>query len=123
MGATLVLHPLTQNFFECIDLSDNELRKLGNFSYLDRLTSLILTNNRIKHLSDLSETLPNIENIFLMNNKIAEIKEVAKLGTCKKLERLVLVNNAVTEVPNYRVQVIAAVPSLRVLDFGKVTKF
>lgn len=47
MGATL-------NFFECIDLSDNELRKLGNFSYLDRLTSLILTNNRIKQLSDLS---------------------------------------------------------------------
>ena len=107
MGATL-------NFFECIDLSDNEIRKLGNFSYLDRLTSLILTNNRIKQLSDLSETLPNIQNIFLMNNKVGDLKQVAKL---------VLVNNLVTELPNYRIQVIARIPSLRILDFNKVTKF
>lgn len=116
MGATL-------NFFECIDLSDNEIRKLGNFSYLDRLTSLILTNNRIKQLSDLSETLPNIQNIFLMNNKVGDLKQVAKLGTCTKLQRLVLVNNLVTELPNYRIQVIARIPSLRILDFNKVTKF
>jgi Leucine-rich repeat (LRR) protein len=49
-----------QNFFESIDLSDNELRKLGNFSFLDRLTSLILTNNRIKTIQDLSDSLPNL---------------------------------------------------------------
>lgn len=49
-----------QNFFECIDLSDNEIRKLGNFSYLDRLTTLILTNNRIRTISELDESLPNL---------------------------------------------------------------
>lgn len=57
-----------------------------------------------------------------MNNKIADIKEVAKLGACTKLQRLVLVNNIVTEIPNYRVNVIARIPSLRILDFNKVTK-
>lgn len=57
-----------------------------------------------------------------MNNKIADLKEVAKLGTCTKLQRLVLVNNIVTETPNYRVNVIARIPSLRILDFNKVTK-
>lgn len=57
-----------------------------------------------------------------MNNKIADLKEVAKLGTCTKLQRLVLVNNIVTEIPNYRVNVIARIPSLRILDFNKVTK-
>ena len=57
-----------------------------------------------------------------MNNKIADLKEVAKLGTCSKLQRLILVNNIVTETPNYRVNVIARIPSLRILDFNKVTK-
>lgn len=95
---------------------------MANFSYLDRLTSLILTNNRIKQLSDLSESLPNIENIFLMNNKIADLQEVYKLGTLSKIQRLVLVNNLVTELPNYRLHVIGHLPSLRILDFQKVTK-
>ena len=64
-------------------MSDNELRKLGNFSYLDKLTSLIITNNRIKTISaEFAETLPNIENIFLMNNKISDIQEVYKLAKC-----------------------------------------
>lgn len=57
-----------------------------------------------------------------MNNKIADIQEVLKLSTCKKLQRLVLVNNLVTETPNYRLQVIARIPTLRILDFEKVTK-
>jgi U2 small nuclear ribonucleoprotein A' len=103
-------------------LSDNEIRKLSNFSYLDRLTSLILTNNRIRQLTDLSETLPNIENIFLMNNKITELQEVYKLATCTKLQRLVLVNNPVAEMPDYRLNVIARLPTLRVLDFSKITR-
>ncbi len=56
-----------------------------------------------------------------MNNKISDLQEVAKLGACKKLQRLILVNNLVTELPNYRSFVIAKIPSLRILDFQKVT--
>jgi len=58
-----------------------------------------------------------------MNNKIADLKEVAKLGSCTKLQRLVLVNNLVTELPNYRINVIARIPSLRILDFNKITQY
>lgn len=111
-----------QNFFECIDLSDNELRRLGNFTNLDRLTSVVATNNRIKAISpDLAESLPNLENLFLMNNKIADLQEVAKLAACKHLQRLVLANNLVAELPNYRLFLIAKIPSLRILDFAKVS--
>jgi len=56
-----------------------------------------------------------------MNNKITELKEIAKLSECKKLQRLVLINNLVTELPNYRLFVIAKLPSLRILDFQKIT--
>jgi U2 small nuclear ribonucleoprotein A' len=34
---------------------------------------------------------------------------------------LVLTNNLVTELPNYRLFVISKIPSLRLLDFQKVT--
>jgi U2 small nuclear ribonucleoprotein A' len=82
----------------------------------------VATNNRIKSIStDLSDSLPNLENIFLMNNKISDLQEVAKLAACKKLQRLVLTNNLVTELPNYRLFVISKIPSLRLLDFGKVS--
>ena len=57
-----------------------------------------------------------------MNNKIIDMQELTKLSSCKKLERLTLVNNMVTEQPGYRLFVIAHIPSLRVLDFEKVTK-
>ena len=57
-----------------------------------------------------------------MNNKIGDLQEVYKLGTLSKIQRLVLVNNMVTELPNYRLHVIGHIPSLRILDFQKVTK-
>lgn len=57
-----------------------------------------------------------------MNNKISELAELDKLANCKKLERLVLTNNLVTELPNYRLYAIHKIPSLRILDFEKVQK-
>lgn len=57
-----------------------------------------------------------------MNNKISDIAEVEKLGKCKNLQRLVLINNPVTEAVNYRIRVIARIPQLRILDFQKVSK-
>jgi U2 small nuclear ribonucleoprotein A' len=56
-----------------------------------------------------------------MNNKISELPELAKLGKCTKLQRLVLTNNLVTELPSYRLYAIAKIPSLRILDFQKVS--
>jgi hypothetical protein len=58
---------------------------------------------------------------MLMNNKITNMYELPKLGNIKKLKRLVLTNNPVTDQPNYRKIVIARIPSLTVLDFKTVT--
>ncbi|EGR27861.1 small nuclear ribonucleoprotein polypeptide a, putative, partial [Ichthyophthirius multifiliis] len=115
LGATL-------DFFDCIDMSDNEIKKLGNFSILLRLKTLILNNNKISKLSRINEALPNLENLCLMNNRITELKEIDSLSGCQKLQRLVLYNNVVTQAPDFRLYVISRIPSLRMLDFQKVTK-
>lgn len=56
-----------------------------------------------------------------MNNKISDLREIAKLADCRKLQRLVLLNNSVTELPNYRQFLISRIPSLKILDFKIVT--
>lgn len=40
-----------QDQFDSIDLSDNEIVKLENFPYLNRLGTLIVNNNRITRIN------------------------------------------------------------------------
>lgn len=40
-----------QDQFDTIDLSDNEIVKLENFPYLNRLGTLLLNNNRITRIN------------------------------------------------------------------------
>lgn len=94
-----------------------------------RLRSLIVTNNRISKIEDVSELLPNLENLCLMSNKITDLSEIDNLANMSKLERLVLTNNVITEVAilimqitNYRLYVIQKIPSLRILDFKKISR-
>ncbi|KRX04276.1 hypothetical protein PPERSA_11400 [Pseudocohnilembus persalinus] len=108
--------------YDCIDFSDNEIKKLGNFSVLQRLKSLILNNNRIQKIQNLAYSLPNLENISLIGNKITELEELDNLKDLSSLKRLILTGNTVTQLPNYRLYTIARIPSLKMLDFQKVTK-
>lgn len=40
-----------QDQFDTIDLSDNEIVKLENFPYLNRLGTLLINNNRITRIN------------------------------------------------------------------------
>jgi len=73
-----------------------------------------------------------------MNNKLSSLQDIDNLASCKKLLRLFLNNNQVTQVnfkknrlsywekkrnkklKNYRLHTIARIPSLKILDFQKV---
>lgn len=130
-----------QDCYDCIDLSDNEIAKLQNYSLLrryfqkqkrptllpslipgNRLKTLNLCNNRISKIQNIGDSLPNIENIVLVNNKISDLRELENLIDCKSLVRLYLNGNPVACMPNYRLYAIFLIPSLRVLDFQKITK-
>ncbi|KAM3127922.1 hypothetical protein pb186bvf_019992 [Paramecium bursaria] len=114
LGATL-------DFFDHIDLGDNEIKKLGNLTLLKRLRTLNLSNNRISKIIDVSESLPALENLILMNNRLADFSEMYSLRNCKKLKRLILHGNLITQQPKYRLQIISILPQLKVLDFNKIT--
>ncbi|XP_026191837.1 uncharacterized protein LOC34617640 [Cyclospora cayetanensis] len=70
----------TADHFECIDLSDNEIIKLQNFPPLNRLTSLIVCNNRVSRIaSDLFECLPNVVSLVLTNNRLERLSDLEPL--------------------------------------------
>ena len=86
--------------------------------------TLLLSNNRISRL-DLSfaDQCPSLNSLILTNNKLSTFADLAPLfDSCKYLLRLSLIGNVVTQLPNYRLYIIFKMPSLRVLDFQKISE-
>ncbi|CDJ48339.1 U2 small nuclear ribonucleoprotein, putative [Eimeria brunetti] len=70
----------TGDYFECIDISDNQIIKLEDFPPLPRLTSLIVCNNRVARIApDLMSFLPNLESLVLTNNRIERLVDLMPL--------------------------------------------
>lgn len=113
---------ILQDEFDCIDFSDNEIRKLNNFPSMKRLSTIILCNNYISRVEALGHLVINLTTLILTNNKISNLGEVDNIATFSHLEHLSLLENPVTFRPNYRFYVIHKIPSLKSLDFNKISK-
>jgi len=111
----------TLDQFDCIDMSNNEIRKLDGFPLLSRMKTLLLSNNRIVRISEgLEMNLPNLETLILINNSISELADLEPLATLKGLRMLSLLHNPVVTRRNYREYIIHKFPNLKVLDFKKI---
>ena len=105
-----------------MDLTDNDLKKLGNFPPMKRLKCILASNNRISRIDhDLPKYLPNLNTLVLINNEIEELGELDVLKGFKYLEYLSLMGNSVISNPHYRHYLIHKCPKLRVLDFKRIT--
>eukprot|EP00249_Psilotum_nudum_P020722 c27819_g1_i1 orf=198-1136(+) len=111
----------TEDLYDTIDLSDNELVKLDGFPYLKRLTTLLVNNNRIARISpSIGACLPKLHTLVLTNNRLVNLLDLDPISTFVNLQSLSLLDNAVTKKPHYRFYVIHKIPKLRLLDFKKV---
>ncbi|CAN4086522.1 unnamed protein product [Withania somnifera] len=111
----------TEDQFDTIDLSDNEIVKLENFPYLNRLGTIIMNNNRVTRINpNIGEFLPKLHTLILTSNRLTNLVEIDPLASLPKLKFLSLLDNNITKRPNYRLYVIHKLKSLRLLDFRKV---
>lgn len=112
----------TNDAYECIDFSDNDLIKLGNFPPLKRLKALLLMNNRISRIAeDTFEPLPCLTSVILTGNKLEKLVDLEPLIKLQTLERLSLLENPVTKVKHYRPYMIHKCgKALRILDFNRI---
>ncbi|XP_053993600.1 uncharacterized protein LOC128884316 [Hylaeus volcanicus] len=112
----------THDFFDTIDFCDNDLIKLENFPLLKRISCLLVANNRIRKLDpDMFVNLPSLISLVLTNNKLSFMHDLVPLSQAKSIIRLSLVDNPVTNLSNYRYYLIYLLPTLRFLDFERVT--
>lgn len=113
----------TQDQFDVIDLSNNQIESLGDFPILKRCTTLLVNNNLVNHFgNNFYETLPNLHTLILTNNQISSFSALDPLTRCPNLLRLSLVLNPIQTQENYRLVLIRMFPSIRFLDFQKVKK-
>eukprot|EP01006_Ploeotia_vitrea_P046457 TRINITY_DN67028_c2_g1_i1.p1 TRINITY_DN67028_c2_g1~~TRINITY_DN67028_c2_g1_i1.p1 ORF type:complete len:231 (-),score=29.21 TRINITY_DN67028_c2_g1_i1:827-1519(-) len=111
----------TEDGFDTIDFSDNEISKLENFPLSRRLTCIIAHNNRLSRIAPgLGKSLPCLNTLALHNNHFKELSELDPLVGLPRLQRLSLIDNAVTKLADYRLYIIARCPALKWLDFKKV---
>jgi U2 small nuclear ribonucleoprotein A' len=117
----LIILLLLQDQFDCIDFTDNEIRRLENFPRMPRLRTLLLSNNNITRISpEIGSQIPNIETVMLTHNAIVNLSDIDGLSALSKLKKLDLRENNITKQPNYRLYVAARLPSLKWLDFDKI---
>jgi len=114
---------ITNDLYEAIDLSENEIVKVENFPRLPTLVTLLLGGNRIVALApELGAALPALQTLVLSHNHLAAAADLAPLASLPTVTTLLLLGNPVTKtVANYRVLVAALLPNLAVLDCAPVT--
>ncbi|KAM0252186.1 hypothetical protein ACHAP5_001167 [Fusarium lateritium] len=106
---------------DAIDFTDNDIQALGNFPLSPRITTLLLARNRVSTIQpSLAKAIPNLTNLVLSSNNLAELADLDALGSFPRLTHLVLSENPVSKKENYRYWVLWKCPSVRFLDFVKV---
>ena len=79
-------------------MTDNDIQVLGNFPLSPRITTLLLARNRVASIQpSLANAIPNLTNLVLSSNSLAELADVDVLGAFPRLTHLVLAENPVAK--------------------------
>ncbi|KAK5998257.1 U2 small nuclear ribonucleoprotein A' [Cladobotryum mycophilum] len=75
-----------------------DLRDPGQLPLSPRITTLLLARNRVASIQPtLSHSVPNLQNLNLASNGLAELADVDILATFPRLTHLVLTENPITK--------------------------
>jgi len=111
----------TEDQYDVLDFSDNDITRLDGFPLLNRLSTLLLSNNRISTVATgLGPKIPNLETLILTGNRVENLADLDPLSEFNKLQNLSLLKNPVTKQKHYRLYIIYKLPSIKILDFQKV---
>jgi len=104
------------NQFDCIDFTDNEIRKIDNFPFLPRIKTLYFNNNRIVRIGEgLEKSMPELHTLIMTNNNVQELADLEPLSSVKTMTMLSFLHNPVCAKPNYRLYVIYKFPASKSL--------
>lgn len=105
-----------------VDMKGLYQMALDVVEYPEDIAWLDLSFNDITNVSDDILEFPALKMIYLHGNKIRHFADLQRLQRLPNLYSLTLHGNPIENNPNYRSSIIAMFPSLKSLDFAKVTE-
>ena len=92
--------------------------QLNDISVCGRFPNVQVISLSVNEISDLSclRQCQHLRELFLRKNYIEDIRQVLNLSDCLELRQLTLMDNPIAKQRSYREFVIAAIPSLEILD-------
>ncbi|CAJ1357118.1 unnamed protein product [Effrenium voratum] len=104
-----------------LSLAQNKLSSLEGVQRLSKLHSLDVRHNHITSATLRAEDIPRLRKLRLSENRISHMREVDQLASFQFLSELYLEPNPMSQLPEYRAQVLHRLPRLRQLDDQQVT--
>ena len=98
-----------------LNLWGNDLSDVSILADLPNIEIISLSLNKITSLSAF-KNMKHLKELYLRKNQIADINEIEELKSCPNLKILTLIENPITEIPNYRQTIIESLPQLTKLD-------
>ncbi|KAJ3184020.1 hypothetical protein HDU85_001871 [Gaertneriomyces sp. JEL0708] len=99
-------------------------QNLTDVSALRRVQNIEVLSLAINSISSLApfRDLPKLTELYLRRNNVSDFRELNHLRNLSNLRVLWLNENPVAQSPNYRLEVIRALPQLRKLDDRDITQ-
>ena len=92
-----------------------ELSDVSIVEDMKNVETISMSLNRISTLQPFSSCY-NLKSLFLRRNNISDLNEIKHLSRLKNLRNLMLSENPVASLPNYRSFVASVLPGLEILD-------
>ncbi|KAI5095755.1 leucine-rich repeat-containing protein 23 [Silurus meridionalis] len=103
-------------------LANNKIKRLEGLDKLEHLTILQLRDNQLESLDGISPRLKSLQYLNVRGNKLSSLHALQSLmGVAQTLQTLVLADNPLSEMENYRLIVVARLSFLKRLDKGTVS--
>ncbi len=103
------------NQIKSLNLWGNELEDISILSELPKLEIVSLNDNNIRNL-EVFQNHENLKELYLRKNFIATLEQIKYLEKCKNLSILVLKDNPITSISDYKNKIIEILPQLKKLD-------
>ncbi|CAI8049137.1 Leucine-rich repeat-containing protein 23 [Geodia barretti] len=103
-------------------IASNKLSSLEGLSSLRQLTTLHARDNQVASLEGLTPSMAALQYLNLRSNHVADNAEVVKLRPLPLLRGLVLADCPISEIDDYRLEVLVALPKLERLDKEEFTE-
>eukprot|EP00434_Breviolum_minutum_P034441 symbB.v1.2.030485.t1/scaffold3434.1/size111337/10 len=118
----LMLQNLDDLDLRTLSLAQNKLSSLEGVQRLSKLHCLDVRHNHITTIAALkAEDIPRLRKLRLAENRISHMREVDQLASFTFLSELYMHPNPMSQLPQYRAQVLHRLPRLRQLDSQQVT--